>query len=177
MPGADPEAPLRTSGKLAAELKPQTDYLVRQLEQRGPGWLTDREAEQWLHDLEVVRTCLREEERRLFAKGGATEDGLYAEVIERIVGKRAKPAYRGQPIPALDELFDPNGMILDELRDRIDAAADTPDPAADPETGGNLQAARADAKAARQRAKIAVARARVFDRHPEWRAELAARFT
>ena len=180
LPGADPDRSPRTAEKVGAQLKRQTDYYVRQLEGRGTIWMTDQEAKQWLKDLDVVRACLREEEHRLFARGGATEDGLYAEVIERIVGKRAKPAYLGEEFTELEKLFDPECQVIEELLDEpadYEAADSVEQEEPEAESEGDKRAARRAAKPTRKRAKIAVARARCFDRHPEWRQELASRFS
>jgi hypothetical protein len=170
LPGTNPEGRFRTSETLGPKLRVQTEYYTRQLEERGIAWLLDDEAQQWLNDLKVVRAHYRHIEKRWFHQGdGGSEDGLYAEVIERIVGKRAEPAYHDEPIPTLDELLDPNCLVMEELANEFP-------PDTESLVKGNLKAARKAAYPTRARAKVAVARSRCFDRHPEWRRELEARF-
>ena len=169
LPGTDPEGRFRASEQLGPKLRLQTEHYVRQLEERGTDWLLDDEARQWLNDLEVVRAHYRNIEREWFDEGnGGSEDGLYAVVIERIVGRQAKAAYQGEPVAKLDDLFDPHCLVIDEL----DSESAEPEDAA---IAGDQPAARRVARPTRKRAKAAVARARVFDRHPEWRHKLETR--
>lgn len=175
LPGTNPEGRFRISEKLGPKLRLQTEYYLRQLDERGTDWLLDDEARQWLDDLAIVRAQYRDVENEWFDAGdGGTEDARYAQVIERIVRERAKPAYEGEPVKALDELFDPHCLVIDELGDEPESAAETDNGREEAEKQAS---ARQVARTTRKRAKVAVARARVFDRHPEWRAELAARFS
>lgn len=194
-----PDAKIRTSPDLGPRLNEQIQLYVTEIEARGLDLLGDVEVRQWLDDYEIVRAHCSEAAARLLTAGqddparGATRGGLYAETIERLVGKRAQPAYRGETIPELESLFDPHSLVrkqeLTEESAEAEAPADQADvplldsyeleqeelDALEAELQGDTRAASAAADPTRLRAKVAIARTVCLEMHPEWRVELAAR--
>lgn len=169
--GTAPDARPRTSETVGARIFNQAEHFLRQIEQSGTAWLSDQEAAQWLQDSEIVRSHLPAVLLRL-ADRGATDDGLHAELVERLVGKRAKPAYEEEPIPGFEELFDPHGLVDPVL------LTETPKEPVDEEVEqGNVSAARRVGGATRTRVTIAVARARCLAWRPGWRQELEHRLS